>query len=350
MLRYFIFVHASTCTWCYATWTSLALLHELDATLLELHWRFYMHLMLRYLNFTGTSTWTWCYATWTSLALLHELDATLLDHHWHFYMNLMLRYLIFLYASMWTWCYVTWSSSTLLHELDATLLVFALKPGLGQCVGCLCILHARDVGSIKSKENVWELGLAEAGRALRTKMQKFADANPCQGLSGLHGQPIFSKNRSQKFKSEDACIWTRTCSHVDHWQSQLDKIYTQLQRERNFPENNDKVMQKHDMGYQQRYMWRKPLQLGQTSPVNPIYCCTTCTSQDPSIPFKEFVLDLGIYIERRMKSNQKEVHRKWREVQLKAEDSFLACFRVYVLTLPPSDEHLDYLGWSAPDE
>ena len=44
-----------TCTWCYATWSSLAL----DATLHDLH----LHLVLRYMIFTCT----WCYATWSSL-------------------------------------------------------------------------------------------------------------------------------------------------------------------------------------------------------------------------------------------------------------------------------------------
>ena len=76
-LRYMIF----TCTWCYATCSSLAL----DTTLHVLH----LHLMLRYMIFTCT----WSYATWSSLAL----DATLHDLH--------------------TWYHATWSSLA----LDATL-------------------------------------------------------------------------------------------------------------------------------------------------------------------------------------------------------------------------------------
>ena len=88
-------------TWCYATWSSLAL----GATLHDLH----LNLMLRYM------IWLWCYAAWFSLerdATLWsslELDAALRDLH----LNLMLRYMIF----TWTWCYATWSSL----ELDATL-------------------------------------------------------------------------------------------------------------------------------------------------------------------------------------------------------------------------------------
>ena len=151
MLRYLIFTGTSTWNWCYATWSSLALQHEIDATLLDLHWHLNMQLtlryliftgtstwnwcyatwsslalqmklMLRYLIFTGTSTWNWCYATWSSLALQHEIDAMLLDLHWHFNMKLMLRYLIFTGTSTWNWCYTTWSSLALQHEIDATLL------------------------------------------------------------------------------------------------------------------------------------------------------------------------------------------------------------------------------------
>ena len=35
--------------------------HEIDATLLDLHWRFNMKLKLRYLIFTGASTWSVCW-------------------------------------------------------------------------------------------------------------------------------------------------------------------------------------------------------------------------------------------------------------------------------------------------
>ena len=110
---------------CYATWPSSTLLHELDATLLDLHLHFYMGLMPRCLVSSallhgldvrcsislGASTWTWCYAAPSSSALLHELDATLLDLPLRFYMNLVLH------ATL-----VTWSSSALLHELDVSLL------------------------------------------------------------------------------------------------------------------------------------------------------------------------------------------------------------------------------------
>ena len=61
-------------------------------------------------NVIGISTWTWCYALWSSIAIPHELDATLYDLHWPFHMNLMLRSMIFIGISTWTWCYALWSS------------------------------------------------------------------------------------------------------------------------------------------------------------------------------------------------------------------------------------------------
>ena len=110
----------STWSWCYALWSSLAIPHDLDATLYDLHWHFHMILMLRSMIFIGNSTWSWCYALWSywhfwswcwifignstwswcyalwsSLAFPHDLDATLYDLHWHFHMILMLRSMIF---------------------------------------------------------------------------------------------------------------------------------------------------------------------------------------------------------------------------------------------------------------
>ena len=144
-----IFTGISTWTWCYALWSSIAIPHDLDATLYDLHWHFHMNLMLRSMIFNCNSTWSWCYALWsslafphepdatlydlqlqfhtsasdslgwggvgwggikTSLAFPHELDATLYDLHWHFHMNLMLRSMIFIGISTWTWCYALWSS------------------------------------------------------------------------------------------------------------------------------------------------------------------------------------------------------------------------------------------------
>ena len=106
VVRYMIF----TCTWCYATWSSLAL----NATLHDVH----LHLMRRYMIFVyiltdgegwgwGGVVWgfgiiptvsratlhdlcTWCYATWSSLAL-------------DFLLHLVLYYMIF----TCTWCYAT---------------------------------------------------------------------------------------------------------------------------------------------------------------------------------------------------------------------------------------------------
>ena len=82
----------STWCWCYALWSSLAIPHDLDATLYDLHWHVHMMLMLRSMIFIGNSTWSWCYALWSSLAIPHDLDATLYDLHWQFHMILMLRY------------------------------------------------------------------------------------------------------------------------------------------------------------------------------------------------------------------------------------------------------------------
>ena len=128
-----IFIGISTWTWCYALWSSLAFPHDLDATLYDLHWHFYMNLILRSMICNCISTWTWCYALWSSIAISthphpivwvgvgwggiiaslacpHELDATLYDLLWHFHMNLMLRSMIFIGISTWTWCYALWSS------------------------------------------------------------------------------------------------------------------------------------------------------------------------------------------------------------------------------------------------
>ena len=125
-------------------WSSLAFrhelvapllaLHELDAPLpaplLDCHLQFYMvNLMLRCLIFTCISTWTWGPAAWPSLAILHALDAPLLDLHeldapllaplldlhLQFYMNLMLRCLIFICVIRCTWCFAAWSWLRDLH-------------------------------------------------------------------------------------------------------------------------------------------------------------------------------------------------------------------------------------------
>ena len=72
-------------------------------------------------NVIGISTWSWCYALWSSLAIPHDLDATLHDLHWHFHMILMLRSMIFIGISTWSWCYALWSSLAIPHDLDATL-------------------------------------------------------------------------------------------------------------------------------------------------------------------------------------------------------------------------------------
>ena len=176
MLRSMIIIGISTWTWCYALWpsiaipheldatlydlqlqfhtsasdslgwggiiASLAFPHELDATLYDLHWHFHMNLMLRSMIFIGISTWSWYYALWSSLAFPHEPDSTLYDLQLQVHMNLMLRSMIFncnsthphpivwvgvgwdysvIGISTWTWCYALWSSLTFPHELDATL-------------------------------------------------------------------------------------------------------------------------------------------------------------------------------------------------------------------------------------
>ena len=154
----------ATWSWCYALWSSLAIPHDLDATLYDLHWQFHMILMLRSMifnchcthphpivwggvgwddNVIGIATWSWCYALWSSLAIPHDLDATLYDLHWQFTMILMLRSMIFncchcthphpivwggvgwddnvIGIATWSWCYALWSSLAFPHDLDATL-------------------------------------------------------------------------------------------------------------------------------------------------------------------------------------------------------------------------------------
>ena len=115
----------STWTWCYALWPSIAIPHELDATLYDLQLQFRTSASdSRGWGGVGwggdntvifISTWTWCYALRSSLAFPHDLDATLYDLHWHFHMNLMLRSMTFNCNSTWAWCYALWSSIALPH-------------------------------------------------------------------------------------------------------------------------------------------------------------------------------------------------------------------------------------------
>ena len=55
-------------------------------------------------NVIEISTWTCCYALCSSIAISHELDATLYDLQLQFHMNLMLRSMIFNCNFTWTWC------------------------------------------------------------------------------------------------------------------------------------------------------------------------------------------------------------------------------------------------------
>ena len=100
-------------TWCFATWSSRASQHDLDAKLLDLLLQIRHGLdatldVLPCVNMELDATllccisaWVWCRATWSSLALQHELDATLLDLLLRFSMNLMLRCLFFSCMSAW---------------------------------------------------------------------------------------------------------------------------------------------------------------------------------------------------------------------------------------------------------
>ena len=65
--------------------------------------------------FNCNFTWTWCYALWSSIAISHELDATLYDLQLQFHLNLMLGSMIFRCLSTWTWCYALWSSGAFPH-------------------------------------------------------------------------------------------------------------------------------------------------------------------------------------------------------------------------------------------
>ena len=148
MLRSIIFNCNSTWSWCYALWSSIAIPHDLDAMLYDLH-LIHMILMLRSAIFNCNSTWSWCYALWSSMAIPHDLfcyalwssiaiphdlDATLcdlqlqftwswcyaLDLQLQFHMILMLRSMIFNCNSTWSWCYALWSSFNS-HDLDFSL-------------------------------------------------------------------------------------------------------------------------------------------------------------------------------------------------------------------------------------
>ena len=115
----------STWTWCYALWPSIAIPHELDATLYDLQLQF---------RTSASDSRGWGGVGWggiiPSFSFPHELDATLYDLHWHFHMILMLRSMIFIghfhmnlmlrsmtfnCNSTWTWCYALWSSIALPH-------------------------------------------------------------------------------------------------------------------------------------------------------------------------------------------------------------------------------------------
>ena len=137
MLRSVIFIGNFTLSWCYALWSSLAIPHDLNATLYDLHWQFHMILMLRSLIFNCHCTHphpiVWGGVGWggmiTSLALPHDLDATLCDLHWQFHIILMLRSMIFnchcTHPHPIVWGGVGWggmiTSLALPHDLDATL-------------------------------------------------------------------------------------------------------------------------------------------------------------------------------------------------------------------------------------
>ena len=120
-----LFPSVSTWTWNYAPWSSLArldepvsslaCLHELDATLHALPFRFYMNLKLRSMIFTCLSTWTWGCAPWSSLGCLHELAAAVWDLH------LLLHSMLFPCSSAWTWCCALRSLLAFLDERDAPL-------------------------------------------------------------------------------------------------------------------------------------------------------------------------------------------------------------------------------------
>ena len=106
LLRPLIFSCQSS--WTCAPWSAFAVLNELDAMAMvsDLHLQFYMNVLLRSIIVTCSSTWVCCSAAWSSLAALHELDATLL---------------VFPCNSTWTTRNALWSSLACLHELDAAL-------------------------------------------------------------------------------------------------------------------------------------------------------------------------------------------------------------------------------------
>ena len=205
MLRCVIFSCVSTWTWCYATWSSLAFYHSLDATrldlllqlafhhevdaaLLDLLLLFNMNRMLRYLS-AACSSWPWCYAAW-HFAVQHEVDATLFDLLLRFTMNLMLRCVIFprvlmwtwrysadllLCSSPWSWCYATWCSLPF-HSLAPCYLIV------------LCSHSQRELDAMLLDL----LSVAASGRLLQ-KWKIHPQSNPSR-ISNAIGRWIWAKH------------------------------------------------------------------------------------------------------------------------------------------------------------
>ena len=213
-----------------------------------------MKLTLRYLIFVDASLWSWRYATWSSLTLHHEVDATLLDLRWHFTMNLTLRYLIFVDTSL----HVDGLSSLYVHSnlgLECVLDAYAsyMQKMLDQLNPNKMFQNVDWLKPPALWEQKWKSSPTRTPGRVARRTQFFEKLNP-------------KKSTIKMLVAE-----VKPCNHVVAWHIHLVKIHTSLQRKRNFEENNR--LKEHDFSYQQRCMssWMQ-LELGQTPPVNPICC------------------------------------------------------------------------------
>ena len=233
-----------------------------------------MKLTLRYLIFVDASLWSWRYATWSSLTLHYEVDATLLDLRWHFTMNLTLRYLIFVDTSL----HVDGSSSLYVHSnlgLECVLDAYAsyMQKMLDQLNPNKMFQNVDWLKPPALWEQKWKSSPTRTPGRVARRTQFFEKLNP-------------KKSTIKMLVAE-----VKPCNHVVAWHIHLVKIHTSLQRKRNFEENNR--LKEHDFSYQQRCMssWMQ-LELGQTPPVNPTCCnhlpeCNMERNLKPSAPRAE---------------------------------------------------------------
>ena len=190
-----------------------------------------MKLTLRYLIFVDASLWSWRYATWSSLTLHYEVDATLLDLRWHFTMNLTLRYLIFVDTSL----HVDGLSSLYVHSnlgLECVLDAYAsyMQKMLDQLNPNKMFQNVDWLKPPALWEQKWKSSPTRTPGRVARRTQFFEKLNP-------------KKSTIKMLVAE-----VKPCNHVVAWHIHLVKIHTSLQRKRNFEENNR--LKEHDFSYQ----------------------------------------------------------------------------------------------------